>query len=138
MRFLISFIVITGLGGLYSCSSETPSEARPNILFIVADDLGFTDLGAFGSEIPTPNLDRLAYQGLRLNNLHAAPACRALAAQGYPGRVEVGDAAAHAHAADAKAAACRPPDTAEVLGPSGRVDLPLLSARHNVLRAPRG
>ncbi len=77
MRFFISFIVITGLGGLYSCSSETPSEARPNILFIVADDLGFTDLGAFGSEIPTPNLDRLAYQGLRLNNLHAAPACRA-------------------------------------------------------------
>ncbi len=83
MRFFISFIVIIGLGGLYSCSSETPSEARPNILFIVADDLGFTDLGAFGSEIPTPNLDRLAYQGLRLNNLHAAPAC--LPGLGRPG-----------------------------------------------------
>ena len=49
---------------------------QPNILFIVADDMGFTDIGAFGSEIQTPNLDRLAYGGVRLNNLHAASACR--------------------------------------------------------------
>ncbi len=54
----------------------TATDTRPNILFIVADDLGFTDIGAFGSEIATPNLDRLAYQGLRLNNLHAASACQ--------------------------------------------------------------
>jgi arylsulfatase len=53
-----------------------PTDNRPNILYIVADDLGFTDLGAFGSEIPTPNLDRLAYEGIRLNNFHAAAACR--------------------------------------------------------------
>ena len=60
--------------------SETRSTAggdgRPNILFIVADDMGFTDIGSFGSEIATPNLDRLAHAGLRLNNLHAAQACR--------------------------------------------------------------
>ena len=60
--------------------SETGSTAggdgRPNILFIVADDMGFTDIGSFGSEIATPNLDRLAHAGLRLNNLHAAQACR--------------------------------------------------------------
>lgn len=47
----------------------------PNILLIVADDLGFTDLGAFGGEIATPNLDRLAYEGVRLTNLHSAPTC---------------------------------------------------------------
>ena len=54
------------------------ASSRPNILFIVADDLGFTDIGSFGSEIPTPNLDELAYQGLRLNNLHSAPSCQSV------------------------------------------------------------
>ncbi|MGI9257738.1 MAG: sulfatase-like hydrolase/transferase, partial [Gammaproteobacteria bacterium] len=57
-------------------ASGTMPLSPPNILYIVADDLGFTDLGAFGSEIPTPNLDRLAHAGLRLNNFHAAAACR--------------------------------------------------------------
>lgn len=51
------------------------SKARPNFLVIVADDLGFSDIGAFGSEISTPNLDRLAYAGLRLTDFHAASAC---------------------------------------------------------------
>ena len=48
---------------------------RPNFLVIVADDLGFSDIGAFGGEIKTPNLDRLAYAGLRLTDFHSAPAC---------------------------------------------------------------
>jgi len=48
---------------------------RPNFLVIVADDLGFSDLGAFGGEIETPNLDRLAYAGIRLTDFHSAPAC---------------------------------------------------------------
>ena len=50
-------------------------DQRPNILLIVADDMGYTDLGSFGSEIPTPNLDELAYGGIRLTNFHAAPVC---------------------------------------------------------------
>lgn len=48
---------------------------RPNFLFIVADDLGYSDLGCFGSEIATPNLDKLAQQGLRLTHFHTAAAC---------------------------------------------------------------
>jgi arylsulfatase len=48
---------------------------RPNFLVIVADDLGFSDIGAFGGEINTPNLDRLAYAGIRLTDFHSAPAC---------------------------------------------------------------
>ncbi|MDB5393354.1 MAG: arylsulfatase [Rhodospirillales bacterium] len=51
------------------------SAKRPNFLVIVADDLGFSDIGAFGGEISTPNLDRLAYAGLRLTDFHSAPAC---------------------------------------------------------------
>lgn len=48
---------------------------RPNFLVIVADDLGFSDIGAFGGEINTPNLDRLAYAGIRFTDFHSAPAC---------------------------------------------------------------
>ena len=77
-------LVLTLLSALFACggeSSETtvepaPAGARPNILVIVADDLGYTDLGAFGGDdIATPNLDRLARDGLRLTNFHTGPSC---------------------------------------------------------------
>lgn len=56
--------------------AETPAAARkPNILIIVADDLGYSDIGAFGGEIATPNLDALAARGLKLTGFHAAPTC---------------------------------------------------------------
>jgi len=48
---------------------------RPNFLVIVADDLGFSDLSCFGGEIRTPNLDKLANDGLRFTDFHAAAAC---------------------------------------------------------------
>lgn len=48
---------------------------RPNFLIIVADDLGYSDTGPFGSEIETPVLDRLASSGVRLTNFHTASAC---------------------------------------------------------------
>lgn len=54
-------------------AQEAP--ARPNFLVIVADDLGWSDLGAFGGEISTPNLDQLALSGLRLSGFHTAPTC---------------------------------------------------------------
>jgi arylsulfatase len=53
---------------------HTPSK-RPNFLVIVADDLGFSDIGAFGGEIDTPHLDGLAYAGLRFTDFHTASAC---------------------------------------------------------------
>ena len=48
---------------------------RPNILLIVADDMGYSDIGAFGGEIATPTLDQLASDGLRLSNFHVLPTC---------------------------------------------------------------
>ena len=48
---------------------------RPNVLVIVADDLGFADLGAFGGEIRTPHLDALAYRGVRFTDFQASSAC---------------------------------------------------------------
>lgn len=59
---------------------------RPNILLIVADDLGYSDIGAFGGEIATPNLDRLARAGVRFTDFHAAPACSPTRAMLLTGR----------------------------------------------------
>lgn len=50
-------------------------EKKPNFLVIVADDLGYSDLGAFGGEIATPNLDKLAMGGVRFTGFHTAPTC---------------------------------------------------------------
>jgi arylsulfatase len=44
-------------------------------LLIVADDLGYSDIGSFGGEIETPALDRLAEEGLRVSNFHVLPSC---------------------------------------------------------------
>lgn len=51
------------------------SGSRPNIVVILADDLGFSDLGCYGSEIPTPHLDKLAAGGLRFAQFYNTPRC---------------------------------------------------------------
>ena len=53
-----------------------PTRDRPNILLIVADDLGYSDLGAYGGEIRTPNLDALAASGLQATDFYVAPSAR--------------------------------------------------------------
>jgi arylsulfatase A-like enzyme len=53
----------------------TPPDAAPNIVVVMVDDLGFADLGCYGSEIATPNLDRLAGAGLRYTDFHVTPMC---------------------------------------------------------------
>lgn len=52
-----------------------PGEAAPNVIVMLFDDLGFSHLGCFGSTIDTPNIDRLAQQGLRYTNFHVTPLC---------------------------------------------------------------
>jgi arylsulfatase len=49
--------------------------SRPNIIVILADDLGYSDLGCYGSEMATPNLDRLAGEGLRFTQFYTTPRC---------------------------------------------------------------
>ena len=48
---------------------------RPNILLIVADDMGYSDLGSYGGEIKTPVLDQLAQQGVRYTDFYVSPTC---------------------------------------------------------------
>src|SRR5690606_30683005 len=69
-------------------------DSRPNVILILADDLGYSDLGSYGSEIETPNLDRLAQEGLRLqqfyNNSICAPTRASLITGQYQHKAGVG------------------------------------------------
>lgn len=52
-----------------------PGEGAPDVVVILLDDLGFAQLGCFGSDLSTPNIDRLAERGLRYTNFHVTPLC---------------------------------------------------------------
>ncbi len=52
-----------------------PPPGAPNVIIVLLDDLGYSDIGPFGSEIDTPALNRLAERGVRLTNYHTAPLC---------------------------------------------------------------
>ena len=60
---------------LFSHFASSQTDERPNVVLILADDLGFTDIAPFGSEIDTPNIARLAASGLSFTNYHTAANC---------------------------------------------------------------
>src|SRR6478672_3121424 len=72
---MITRIGCLGLAVLLLPISYTLAAERPNIVIIMADDLGFSDLGCYGSEIATPNIDRLAADGLRFTQFYNAGRC---------------------------------------------------------------
>lgn len=73
---LVAAVLLSSLVTLAQASAvEAPAGHRPNVVFVVLDDLGFADLGSYGSEIRTPNLDRLARGGLRYTGFHVTPLC---------------------------------------------------------------
>lgn len=59
--------------GLLALTSTAAAATKPNILIVVVDDMGYSDLGCFGSEIPTPHIDRLAEQGVRFTQFYSNP-----------------------------------------------------------------
>lgn len=72
LALLLSFLGIS-LGSASPVSAE--QSGRPNVVVILADDLGYTDISPFGSEIDTPNIARLAAEGLSFTNYHTAGSC---------------------------------------------------------------
>lgn len=61
--------------GLAAAAPETPPAKRPNVLVIIADDLGYSDIGAYGGEIATPHIDALAQRGLRMTEFYTSMFC---------------------------------------------------------------
>ncbi|MCX2745515.1 arylsulfatase [Mangrovivirga sp. M17] len=76
IRFgLIAIPLLAAILFVSNNPSANKKAIKPNILLIVADDLGYADLGCFGSDIETPNIDQLAKSGVIFNNFHTAPLC---------------------------------------------------------------
>jgi arylsulfatase A-like enzyme len=95
------FLKAIGAGALlHACFGTVKTRAagpadRPNIVLIMADDMGYSDIGCYGGEISTPNLDRLAARGLRFSQFYNAARCcptRASLLTGlYPHQAGIGD-----------------------------------------------
>src|SRR5689334_4922262 len=73
--FLAGAHLICSCNQSESKKESKPISGRPNVLLIVADDLGFSDIASFGGNIQTPVLDQLARQGLSFSNFHVQPTC---------------------------------------------------------------
>jgi arylsulfatase A len=97
IKLLLLFLV-TGLMMLVltMAMGVLPAHAAPNVLLVVVDDLGFRDLGAYGSTVNrTPNINTLAQQGMKMNGMYASPLCTptraSLMTGAYPFRVGLPD-----------------------------------------------
>ena len=85
---------VAGAGVLAGQRSLRAASSQPNIIFILADDLGYGDLACYGSKLRTPNLNRLAAEGARLTQYYSAsaecsPSRAALLTGMYPARAGV-------------------------------------------------
>lgn len=79
---ILKVIALAAFTVLFGCNSDknnsntqNTEQSPPNILILLADDMGYGDIGIYGSEISTPNIDRLANEGIQFTNFHAAAAC---------------------------------------------------------------
>jgi arylsulfatase A-like enzyme len=94
MLIVLTLLLLQGCNADLSSSTPAPGPGRPNIVLILADDLGYSDIGSYGSEIQTPNLDSLAADGIRFAQFYNAARCvptRASLLTGhYPHRAGLG------------------------------------------------
>lgn len=78
-------LVVTLLSSCAAAPHQQLAGNKPNILYIIADDLGYSDIGAFGGEIKTPHLDELVKSGRILTNYHSSTVCAVTRAMLYSG-----------------------------------------------------
>ena len=75
-RQVCAFVAVSiAVSACVEPNESDTGENRPSILLIVADDLGYADLGAYGGDIDTPNIDSLAKAGILFTQFHTAPMC---------------------------------------------------------------
>ncbi|MDN5288765.1 MAG: arylsulfatase [Mucilaginibacter sp.] len=92
LKRIAYFILLLFSGNIILAQTSRP---KPNIVIVLADDMGFADLGCFGSEIHTPNIDRFAREGLKMTQFYNAGRCcpsrTSLLTGLYPHQAGVGD-----------------------------------------------
>ncbi len=71
--------------GSLTCAAADRTQVRPNFVFVLLDDVGFGDLGAYGGEIATPHIDQIARNGVRFTNFHTASTCESSRAMLHSG-----------------------------------------------------
>ncbi len=69
LKFLVFGLIVT------ACNTNKTHKSKPNIILISSDDLGWSDIGCYGSEINTPNIDKLAHGGIRFTQFHNTAKC---------------------------------------------------------------
>jgi len=74
-KSIVVFTVLTAMPGSCSPGQKATPAQKPNIIVILSDDIGYSDIGSFGSEIKTPNLDRLAAEGIRFTHFYNTARC---------------------------------------------------------------
>lgn len=122
MKKIIAFLTLACLVsiGLRNTYAEQPPTTKPNIVLILIDDMGYGDIGPFGStKCKTPALDRMAGEGLKLTSFYAAPVCSASRAQIMTG----------CYAPRVSIPAVLPPDSAVGLNPAEHTVAKLLKAQ---------
>jgi arylsulfatase A-like enzyme len=76
LKIIFATLLVAGMAMSFTGTSMAAQpNKRPNFLIIVADDMGYSDLGSYGGEINTPVLDKLAQQGVRYTDFYVAPTC---------------------------------------------------------------
>ncbi|MCD8260686.1 MAG: arylsulfatase [Bacteroides sp.] len=92
-KLVSATLAVAGTSSLFA-AGEKRQDPRPNIILIMVDDMGYSDLGSYGSEIETPNLDRLAEEGVRFrefyNNSISAPTRASLITGQYSHKAGIG------------------------------------------------
>jgi len=121
LKYTAFFAAETALAtGLHSGTRKSPS--YPNFVFILADDLGWADLGCYGSDLhETPNIDRLARQGMRFTDAYAAaPVCSPTRAS-----ILTGKCPAQLHMTIWYEASANPPQNRKLIPPVTEGNMPL-------------
>ena len=84
--FVLTALILCGIFVL-PCYAQ--SGKRPNIVVILVDDMGWSDIGSYGGEIPTPNLDALAKNGVRFTQFYNTARCSPTRAACSPGTIRI-------------------------------------------------
>lgn len=93
IRFFIQYALFMGILFMFICLPVYAQ--KPNILLIMSDDMGYSDIGCYGSEIKTPNIDRLAYEGMRFSTFYNMAKCNPTRSSLLTGLYSGGNGAVH-------------------------------------------